>query len=70
MMKLTKPLKKQKIHKAEDKQKKESMKRETADSLIYQTEKTLKDLGDKVSAEDKANIETELNHLKESLVMT
>ncbi len=51
---------------AEDKQKKESIEaRNQADSLIYQTEKTLKDLGDKVSAEDKANIETELNHLKE-----
>ena len=51
---------------AEDKQKKESIEaRNQADSLIYQTEKNLKDLGDKVSAEDKANIETELNHLKE-----
>ena len=33
--------------------------------MIYQTEKTLKELGDKVDPADKANIETELNHLKE-----
>ena len=37
-----------------------------ADSLIYQTEKTLKDLGDKVSASDKGNIEKAVNELKEA----
>lgn len=50
----------------EDKKRKEMIEaKNQADSLIYQTEKTLKDLGDKVSPEDKSNIETELNHLKE-----
>ena len=38
-----------------------------ADSLIYTTEKTLKDMGDKVSAADKANIEEAVAALKKSL---
>ncbi len=51
---------------AEDKKKKDMIEaKNQADSLIYQTEKTLKDLGDKVSPDDKANVEVELNHLKE-----
>ena len=36
-----------------------------ADSTIYQTEKTLNELGDKVSADDKSAIETALASLKE-----
>ncbi|WP_279051708.1 molecular chaperone DnaK [Intestinibacter bartlettii] len=35
-----------------------------ADSTIYQTEKTLNELGDKVSAEDKSAIESALENLK------
>ena len=35
-----------------------------ADSLVFQTEKLLKDLGDKLSAEDKAKIEAEVENLK------
>jgi len=51
---------------AEDKKKKEIIEaKNNADSLIYQTEKTLKELGDKVDPADKANIEAELNNLKE-----
>lgn len=51
---------------AEDKKKKDMIEaKNQADSLIYQTEKTLKDLGDKVSPADKSNVEAELNHLKE-----
>lgn len=42
----------------EDKKRKESIEvKNNADQIVYQTEKTLKDLGDKVSAEDKATIE-------------
>jgi len=37
-----------------------------ADALIFQTEKTLKDLGDKVPADKKSEIETHLNNLKEA----
>ncbi len=50
---------------AEDKAKKEEV--ETfnhADTLIYQTEKTIKDLGDKLDAADKAKIEDELAQFK------
>jgi len=50
----------------EDKKKKETIEaKNNADSLIYQTEKTLKDLGDKIDPADKSNIEAELNNLKE-----
>ena len=36
-----------------------------ADSLIFQTEKQLKEYGDKIPADKKAPIETALNRLKE-----
>lgn len=53
---------------AEDKKRKEEVEiRNQADSLVYQTEKSLKDMGDKLSQEDKAKIETELNALKDAL---
>ncbi len=38
-----------------------------ANSLVYATEKSLKDYGDKISADEKANIEKELNSLKEAI---
>ncbi|HBB42236.1 MAG TPA: molecular chaperone DnaK, partial [Treponema sp.] len=41
--------------------------RNEADSLVYQTEKALKDYGDKVSASDKSGIEAAVNDLKEAL---
>jgi len=45
----------------EDRKKKESIEtKNNADQAVYQSEKTLKDLGDKVSAEDKANIEAKI----------
>ncbi len=53
---------------AEDKIKKEEIEaRNQADSLVYQTEKSLKDLGDKINAEDKSRVEAELNNVKEKL---
>jgi len=52
----------------EDRKKKEEVDaRNSADSLVYQSEKTLKDLGDKVSEEDKAKIDTEISKVKEAL---
>ncbi len=52
----------------EDKKKKEEVDvRNQADNLVYQTEKTLTELGDKVSADEKAGVEAELNKLKEML---
>ena len=38
-----------------------------ADQLIYSTEKTLKEHGDKVSAETRGNIESAANNLKEAI---
>ena len=38
-----------------------------ADSLVYQTEKMLKDYGDKVSAEDKVNIEREIENTRSAV---
>jgi molecular chaperone DnaK len=38
-----------------------------ANAIVYSTEKSVKDYGDKVSADDKANIEKELNDLKEAI---
>ncbi|CDI50214.1 molecular chaperone DnaK [Clostridium tetani] len=49
----------------EDKKRKESIEvKNNAEQIFYQTEKTLNELGDKVSAEDKATIEEKLNALK------
>ncbi|MDK2835626.1 MAG: molecular chaperone DnaK, partial [Thermosediminibacterales bacterium] len=52
----------------EDKKKKEKVEaRNQADSLIYQSEKTLKDLGDKVSKSDADRIRTEIDKVKKAL---
>ncbi len=51
-----------------DKKKREEVDaRNEADSLVYQTEKAVKDYGDKVSADDKSKIESAINDLKEAL---
>ena len=53
---------------AEDKKKKEEVDtRNTADNMVYQTEKTLADLGDKITADEKAGIQAEVDKLKEML---
>ncbi len=53
---------------ADDKKRKEEIEvRNNADSMVYQSEKTLKDLGDKLSDDDKAKIEAEINNVKEAL---
>ena len=49
------------------KQKEEVETLNQANSLVYSTEKSLKEYGDKVSADEKANIEKELEGLKEAL---
>ena len=49
----------------EDKKRKESIEvKNNAEQLVYQTESTLKELGEKVSAEDKAKIEAKLEEVK------
>ena len=53
---------------AEDKKRKEEVEvRNNADSMVYQSEKTLKDLGDKLESADKSKIETDINNVKEAL---
>ena len=51
---------------ADKKEKERIDKLNQADSMIFQTEKQLKDLGDKLPADKKAPIETALNNLKEA----
>ncbi|MGI6698506.1 MAG: molecular chaperone DnaK [Clostridiales bacterium] len=52
----------------EDKKLKEKVEvRNNADSLVYQTEKTLKDMGDKVDSSDRERIEAELKKVKDAL---
>lgn len=52
----------------EDKQRKEEVEtRNHADSMIYSTEKTMKELGDKISAEDKSRVEAEIAAVKTAL---
>ena len=41
--------------------------RNAADQMVYQSEKTIKDLGDKLSADDKSGLEAKINDLKEAL---
>ncbi len=55
-------------HAEEDRKNKEAIEvRNNADSLVYNTEKTLKDLGDKVSSEEKAKVEAEIANVKKTL---
>jgi len=52
-------------HEAEDKKRRELIDaKNTADSLVYQTEKALRDLGDKVPAAERGEIENKINDLK------
>ena len=52
-------------HADEDKKKRELIDlKNQADSTVYQTEKSLKEMGDKVADEDRSNIEGALNQLK------
>ena len=51
---------------AEDKARKEEVDTHNmADQTVYQTEKTLNELGDKISADEKASIQAEVDKLKE-----
>ncbi len=55
-------------HAEEDKKKKEAIEiRNTADTMIFTTEKAIKDAGDKLTDEDKKPVEEKINALKEIL---
>jgi molecular chaperone DnaK len=56
------------LHADEDRKKKDLVEaRNQADSLIYSTEKSIKDLGDKVDDATKSQIETATNNLKKAM---
>ena len=53
---------------AEDKKKKEGVDtRNEADSIVFQTEKALKEVGDKVSESDRAQVQADIDALKDAL---
>jgi molecular chaperone DnaK len=55
-------------HAEEDRQRREEVEtRNQAEALTFQAERTLKDLGDKVSAEDRAETENKVASLREAL---
>ena len=62
---IEKAVKDAEAHAAEDKKQKDGIEaKNNAASLIYNCEKTLTDLGDKISAEEKAKVETDIENLK------
>ena len=65
---IEKAVKDAEAHASEDKKKKEEIEaRNNAESLVYNSEKTLKELGDKISGEEKAKVETEIANVKKAL---
>ncbi len=65
---IDKAVKEAEAYAAEDKKRRESVDiRNNADQMIYQTEKTVSEFGDKLSADEKAKIETAKEALKEAL---
>ncbi len=53
-------------YEAQDKKRKEAVEvRNEADSMVFQTEKALSEVGDKIDANDKSQVEADLAHLKE-----
>ena len=55
-------------HASEDKKKKEEVEvKNNAESLIYNSQKTLDELGDKVSGEEKAKVQAEIDNVKKTL---
>ena len=52
-------------YEAQDKKRKEAVDtRNDADSMVFQTEKALSEVGDKISADEKAGVQADLDHLK------
>ena len=55
-------------HASEDKKRKEEIEvKNNAESLVYNSQKTLDELGDKISGEEKAKVETEIENTKKAL---
>ena len=65
---IDKAVKDAEAHAAEDKKKKEEVEvKNNAESLVYSSQKTLDELGDKISGEEKAKVETEIDNVKKAL---
>ena len=65
---IQKAIKDAEAHASEDKKKKEEIEvRNNAESLVYNSQKTIDDLGDKISGEEKAKVETEIEATKKAL---
>ncbi len=55
-------------YEAQDKKRKDAIDaRNDADSMVFQTEKALQEVGDKIADTDKATVEADLNALKEAI---
>ena len=65
---IEKAVKEAQAHEAEDKQRREEIEtRNRADNLAYATEKSLKDLGDKIPAETKSDLEAKVKAVRDAL---
>ncbi len=65
---IDKAVKDAEAHAAEDKKKKEEIEvRNNAESLVYSSQKTLEEVGDKISNEEKAKVEAEIENVKKAL---
>ncbi|HZR07950.1 MAG TPA: molecular chaperone DnaK [Myxococcales bacterium] len=65
---IDKAVKEAQAHEAEDKQRREEIEiRNRADNLAYATEKSLKDLGDKIPADTKSDLEAKLKAVRDAL---
>ena len=65
---INKAVKDAEAHASEDKKKKEEIEaKNNAESLVYNSQKTLEELGDKISGEEKAKVEAEIDNVKKAL---
>jgi molecular chaperone DnaK len=65
---IEKAVKDAEAHAEEDKKKKEEIEvRNNAESLVYNCQKTIEELGDKISGEEKAKATTEIDNVKKAL---
>ena len=68
---IEKAVKEAEMYAAEDAKRKEEVDtRNQGDQMVYQTEKTLNEMGDKLDGADKSEVETKLNALKSALTGT
>ena len=65
---IQKAVKDAEAHASEDKKRKEEVEvKNNAESLVYSSQKTLDELGDKISGEEKAKVEAEIENVKKAL---